>query len=838
MRTVHLPVGLPILWPETLWTEGLAGTNEVGMEEDSRRHTRGSRKQPDIDRLRDATASISLAVSQELEWDRLVKRLLRAARDTLRADASILWKGETKRGVLKLVAQQGLLEPELSPLQEIPIKGTLLISRAADKGRHALSGRLSALAEGDALLRRWLELGYQGVVVLPLRVMGHLVGELVCLTRAPFEYGEAEMAALSTIASIMAAGMKNARQYADLKRTGEAVSRLAAIVESSEDAIIGKTLRGIITSWNPASEQLYGYQSDEAIGKPVSIIFPPERADELKFILNRVRLGKRVAHYETVRQRKDGSRVDVLIGVSPVRDASGKVVGAATTAHDITAFKRSERALRASEERFRVIFEQAAVGIALVSLDQRLIRVNQKLCDIVGYSSEQLTTMTVQDITHPGDRETDREYFGRLRRGEVQTYTREKRYVRRDGSVVWASLAVSLVHSADGGQPDILIAVVEDINDRKIAQQERERLLAELDATITSIPDGILVYGPEGETVRMNPAATRMLGGPQERWEIPTEERLKLLRIETPDGSPLSLEDFPSVRALRGETVQGLILVIHPPGREPLWVSTGVAPITGPSGNCVGGVVAFTDITELHRLQEQREDLLRMVSHDLRSPLTAVQGQAQLLLKLMERSGQDDRMLRSAETIVDGARRMNSMIQDLVDLARAESRQLQLNPEPVRLRPFVLEMERRLAGGLEVGRVRLEIPEEFPAVLADPGRLEQVLTNLIGNALKYSDAGTPVVVTGFVSPPEVTVCVTDVGQGIAPEEAQHVFDRYYRTRGARGVEGLGLGLYITKMLVEAMGGRIWVESQVGRGSTFSFTLPVAEEDRSDLSRAA
>ncbi len=129
---------------------------------------------------------------------------------------------------------------------------------------------------------------------------------------------------------------------ADYRRADEARARLAAIVESSDDAIIGKTLDGIITSWNPAAERLYGYAPGEVIGRAISVLIPPERPDELPQILARLRAGERVAHYETVRVRKDGARVDVSLSISPVRDASGRIFGAATIARDIGERKRAE----------------------------------------------------------------------------------------------------------------------------------------------------------------------------------------------------------------------------------------------------------------------------------------------------------------------------------------------------------------------------------------------------------------------------------------------------------------------------------------------------------------
>ncbi len=228
---------------------------------------------------------------------------------------------------------------------------------------------------------------------------------------------------------------------------------------------------------------------------------------------------------------------------------------------------------------------------------------------------------------------------------------------------------------------------------------------------------------------------------------------------------------------------------------------------------------------ERERLLEQREGLLQMVSHDLRGPLTAVQGQAQLLQRMLEKSDQDGRLRTSADAILVSARRMNAMIQDLLDLARVESRQLALRRTRMELRSFVLDLEQRMEAVLDTGRIRAEIPEGLPEVWADPDRLERVLTNLLSNALKYSEE--EVRVTAARDGDQVRVSVIDRGVGIPPEDREHLFERYYRAKGARKAEGLGLGLYISRMLVDAMGGRIWVETEVGKGSCFSFTLPSA-----------
>ncbi len=238
---------------------------------------------------------------------------------------------------------------------------------------------------------------------------------------------------------------------------------------------------------------------------------------------------------------------------------------------------------------------------------------------------------------------------------------------------------------------------------------------------------------------------------------------------------------------------------------------------------------AFNRMAEEIRLrEEQREEYIHMISHDLRTPLTVVLGQGLIIRSAPDRP---EIVRKSASALVTSAERMNAMIQDLVDSARLESGQLELNRTPVDLRSFILDLIERFAGVLESDRIRLDVPPKLPTVLADQNRLERIVTNLLTNAFKYSEPGTDVTVTISDAGGEVVTSVSDRGQGIPAEELAHIFRRFHRTRDARQRrEGLGLGLYITRLLVEAHGGRIWVDSEVGKGSTFHFTLPVETAD--------
>lgn len=232
-------------------------------------------------------------------------------------------------------------------------------------------------------------------------------------------------------------------------------------------------------------------------------------------------------------------------------------------------------------------------------------------------------------------------------------------------------------------------------------------------------------------------------------------------------------------------------------------------------------------VDEIRFREEQRDDLLRAVSHDLRQPLTVIQAQAQLTQRTARQAGLDSAE-RSAGAILTSAQRMNAMIQDLVDSARLEAGQLRIAVQPVQLPTFVSDLRERMAGTPGAERIRVQPAGALPAVLADPDRLERILSNLLSNAIKYSTPGTEITVTFDRRNDEVVTSVSDRGPGIAPEELPHLFERYYRARTERErAEGVGLGLYITRLLVQAHGGRIWVDSQPGQGSTFSFSLPAA-----------
>jgi signal transduction histidine kinase len=245
------------------------------------------------------------------------------------------------------------------------------------------------------------------------------------------------------------------------------------------------------------------------------------------------------------------------------------------------------------------------------------------------------------------------------------------------------------------------------------------------------------------------------------------------------------------------------------------------------------------DVTERKRMEAERESLmaeremfLHTISHDLRTPLTVIQGYAQLLRETLIREACGESAALMCDEVLKGAQRMNRMIEELVEMARLEGGKLVPKLSALPLGAFVEQLLGRLQGvrlkgSLETDRLIVVVPADLPPVLVDPDLLERILLNLLSNAMKYSPPESPVRLETRCMDGEVLVSVADRGIGISPEDQSRLFERFCRPKGVRRADSVGLGLYITRMLVEAHGGRIRVESELGKGSTFSFTLPVA-----------
>lgn len=483
---------------------------------------------------------------------------------------------------------------------------------------------------------------------------------------------------------------------------------------------------------------------------------------------------------------------------------------------------KTRKKLQESEERFRHLADSMPQLVWSARPDGTVDYYNRRREEFTGFKQEPDGTWHWEPILHPDDVAPTMEAWKKaFRSGNI--YQFEHRVQSADGSFRWHLSRATPIRD-EQGRIVRWYGTATDIDDLKRAEAERERLYAELEATFSAMANGVIVYNSQGEIVWLNPAAEKMLAYTREMKTRTLDERLALLRPETEDGSPYPLERLPTRRALQGETVLSDIMAYHPAGSDrPLWVAISAAPIREADGEILGAVSTLADISRLHELQKEREMTIHTISHDLRAPLAVVMGHGELMAATCEQ----ENLQLHIEAILAGAERMDAMIEDLVDAARLEGGELTLEKEPIPIAHFVSELLQRASAVLQTSRIITEVPSELPAVSADPDRLERILTNLLSNALKYSPPESSVTLGCRREGEDVLFFIRDRGQGIHPDDLPHIFDRYYRPRGGKRAGSVGLGLYITRSLVEAHGGRIRVESEPEKGSTFYFTLPSA-----------
>jgi two-component system, NtrC family, sensor histidine kinase KinB len=299
--------------------------------------------------------------------------------------------------------------------------------------------------------------------------------------------------------------------------------------------------------------------------------------------------------------------------------------------------------------------------------------------------------------------------------------------------------------------------------------------------------------------------------------------------VESMDGTPLPPEEIPVMRALAGEKVR-TILHFQPPRRPARWLSVSAAPIRRAGASSASAVAILTDITEVRDLQQEQELFMQMISHDLRTPITVIQGHAELLIEhLSERDEMTDLHL---EAITAATWQLAGMMEDLSWMIQQERGQLPLDLERLDVEEFTVKLVDRMTMS-GIGRaLEKSFPPNLPPLFADRVSVERILTNLLTNAFKYSPADSPVKVAAQAVGDEMRISVQDRGKGIAPEDQPLLFQRFFRAGNSGGKKGIGLGLYITRRLVEAHGGRVWVESEPGKGSIFTISLPLrADEDQ-------
>jgi len=411
-----------------------------------------------------------------------------------------------------------------------------------------------------------------------------------------------------------------------------------------------------------------------------------------------------------------------------------------------------------------------------------------------------------------------------VRRGEDAVTRARSLQNRISGILVLLGLVATLVVIFLGWR---LRQLMKESESRR---QDALRARREADALLAATGDGVIGMDREGRCTFLNRAGAELLGYPT-RMVVGTDVH-GLLHHSHEDGRPFAREDCPILQALgSGAAISGRNETLWRAGREPFPVMVSLRALMD-GAELKGAVLSFTDMTETQAAEESlrqavraRDEVLAVVSHDLRNPVGTIFSAASLLLELELPS---EKRREHLATVQRSAMRMNRLIQDLLDVARMEAGALSVAPASFSFRDLVQEVvaSHRVQAEVDGIRLRQEVPDEVGAVWGDRDRLLQVLTNLVENALKFTPAGgrVDVVCRKDGDSGDLRVSVSDTGPGILPEDQERLFDRFWQV-SRKDKRGAGLGLSIAKGIVEAHGGKVWVESREGEGSTFWFSLP-------------
>ncbi|NPC58689.1 chemotaxis protein CheB [Caenimonas soli] len=496
---------------------------------------------------------------------------------------------------------------------------------------------------------------------------------------------------------------------------------LSAVVASSSDAILSFAMDQTILSWNAGAERVFGYSAAEAIGQPMSMLGPDEDERRREHVLGQLREGHAISNLEVTRRRKDGTDVMVALSISPIRDTHDKVIGGTAIARDITQQNQAAEALRSSEERLRLVVENATeYAIFSTDLQRRVTIWNAGAQRLLGYAESEVLGEPADIIFTPEDRAAgapEHEMHSALKEGRASD---DRLHQRKDGSRFWASGAMMLMRDALG-QAVGFVKILRDQTAARETQQALERSQTELMRALE-----------ENERAR----------------------------------------------------------------------------------------------TELQTADAAKDRFLAVLSHELRNPLASIDSAAALML--MQDLPLADREA-AAHVVKRQARAMKSLLDDLLDVSRLKLGRLQLQRETVRLSSVVeaaLETTRPMLEA--VGhRLKVDIPSYPIEMDADPLRLGQVISNLLTNSIKYTQAGGTITLKARLEGKRAVISVSDNGIGMDPMHIERMFEMFTQEQPvADRSHGLGIGLALVKSIVEMHGGRIEAFSAgPGKGSEFRVTLP-------------
>ena len=609
-----------------------------------------------------------------------------------------------------------------------------------------------------------------------------------------------------------------ARDITERKRAEEALrdseEKLRTMFESIHDAVEVLDLDGKFVDANEAAVHLRGLKyKKELIGrKAIDFVAEKDKDKALEYSKKVYkRGGKKPIEYTLVTQ--DGEELEAEFGATLLRDRNGEPVGFIGVTRDITERKKAEEALRQTEEELSAMFESVHDGIIVVDMLGNMQQMNDAALKMTGYTRKELIGKSALDFVHEEDRGKVMEDMGKtFENKQLVAFVPTYRLVKKDGSMFEAEMGTGMMHDKEGNIIG-LVGVMRDISERRAAEDALRKSEEKLRIMFDSTSDGIIVLDPKLTVVEVNDAAVRIFGHTS-RDEMIGRPGLEYMQTEIqPEGEE---------------------------GKGPQ-VELSVSQLRDKQGNLAGFISIARDATIRKRMEQKLKDTMDdlkrsnrdleqfayVASHDLQEPLRMVSSYTQLLSRRYKGKLAEDAD-EFIEYAVDGANRMQGMIQALLAFSRVGTRGNPFEPTEgeMILEKALTNLKAAIAdSGAEITH------DPMPTISVDSIQIIQLLQNLIGNALKFRGDKPPKIHVGVEEREEDwLLSVSDNGIGIDPEYKERIFVIFQRLHGKGEYPGTGIGLAVCKRIVERHGGRIWVESEPGQGSTFLFTIPKEREE--------
>jgi PAS domain S-box-containing protein len=521
---------------------------------------------------------------------------------------------------------------------------------------------------------------------------------------------------------------------------------LAAIIESSEDAIVSKSLDGIIATWNNAAEKMFGYSEQEMVGKSVTVIIPKARRQEEDVIIEKIRNGEKVEHYETYRLTKQNIEIPVSLTISPIRNSKGQVIGASKIARDITRQKTAEESL-----------QRYANNLETLNTVSKMVSERLDVQEIL----QQVTDVTTQ--------------------------------------VTGAAFGAFFYNKFDENGESYMLYTLSGASREAFEKFGMPRNTAIFHPT----------FSGEG-TVRLADITKDPRYGKSHLYFGMTEGHLPVI----------SYLAVPVVS--KSGTVIGGLFYGHPEAGKFTEHHEGI--IENVSTQAAIALENAKLYEEIQKLNDKKDEFIGLASHELKTPVTSLSGYLQIINRRLPAEDANKAFIQKALVQIN---KLSVLISDLLDVSKIETGQLPLSFSGFDLQQLVHEVIEVMQYSTRTHRLVLDTSLNKLMVTADKQRIEQVIINLLTNAIKYSPGTDRINITVSRADNKALVSVQDFGLGISPEQQERIFTRFYRVEDmAAHISGLGIGLFISREIINRHNGRLWVESGQGKGSIFFFEIPV------------